>query len=121
MPFILVVDDTKAIADVMGKLIAHEGYEVAVAYSGDEALTICEDRVVDLVITDFYMPMGGLEMIVELKERQAEPFATILISGSGIVDNPALISAQKELGIQATFAKPVDHSALREKVRELLS
>lgn len=120
MNTILVVDDTKEITDVLVKFIEREGHRVIFAYSGAEALEKCEGEKVDLVVTDFYMPMGGLEMIVELKEQQKEPFHTILISGSGITENPAFISSKPLFGIQETFTKPIDFGELTATINNLL-
>ena len=49
---ILVVDDDKEIAELVGIHLREEGYEVYKAYSGKEALEIFKQERIDLVILD---------------------------------------------------------------------
>ncbi len=62
---ILVVDDDDNVRPIVARLLASEGYDVAVAASGFEALAHLERTAggVDLLITDMVMPgMGGREL-----------------------------------------------------------
>jgi two-component system nitrogen regulation response regulator NtrX len=59
---ILVVDDEEAIVSSLGSILQDEGYEVAVAKSGVEALKIYTVDPPDLMLLDIWMPeMDGLE------------------------------------------------------------
>jgi CheY-like chemotaxis protein len=53
---ILVVDDERAIQEVMEELLTEFGYDVETASSGDEALRAVTDNAYDLVISDLRMP-----------------------------------------------------------------
>jgi len=67
---ILVVDDEKSILKLAQRLVLQEGYDCLVASNGLEAITIMEETVVDVVITDLAMPkMGGIELTKQIKEN----------------------------------------------------
>lgn len=67
---ILVVDDEKSILKLARRLVLHEGYDCLVASNGLEAISVMEETVVDVVITDVAMPkMGGIELTKQIKEN----------------------------------------------------
>ena len=55
---ILVVDDEPALVTMLARLLESDGHEVAVATSGEEALSILEHATVDVVISDLGMGAG---------------------------------------------------------------
>ncbi len=60
---ILVVDDDEAIRQMVGTLLADEGYQVEMAHNGEEAIRIIRQKPFDLVILDILMPvMDGWEV-----------------------------------------------------------
>ena len=60
---ILVVDDDEAIRQMVGALLADEGYQVEMAHNGEEAIKSIRQRPFDLVILDILMPvMDGWEV-----------------------------------------------------------
>lgn len=76
---ILVVDDEQNIREIISDLLMEMGYKAEVAVDGLDALNKIEDRFYDLYIVDIYMPrMGGLDLLVRLKEIQ--PTAVVIIS-----------------------------------------
>jgi two-component system chemotaxis sensor kinase CheA len=54
---VLVVDDEWAIADWLQSLLTDEGYDVLVASNGKQALELLRRQDVDLVLSDFMMPI----------------------------------------------------------------
>ncbi len=62
-PSILVVDDERAIAELVGKLLVEEGMDVHVCFSGADALSTFGRERLDLVILDIMMPeLDGFEV-----------------------------------------------------------
>ena len=62
-PSILVVDDERPIAELVGKLLVEEGMDVHVCFSGTEALSTFGRERADLVILDIMMPeLDGFEV-----------------------------------------------------------
>ena len=64
---ILVVDDEPAIQDILTWSLAAEGYSVATAGSGEEALTRFGEQDFDVIVTDIVMPgLDGIAATVAL-------------------------------------------------------
>jgi len=84
---ILVVDDEENARIALSKILAREGYEVASACNGYEALDYLRGREVELIITDINMPeMNGLTFLREL--NRTHPASTvIMITAYGEVES----------------------------------
>lgn len=67
---ILVVDDEAAITDLLGLALRYEGFEVATASSGREALASAVEFVPDLAVLDVMLPdLTGLEVCGRLRAQ----------------------------------------------------
>ncbi len=65
---ILVVDDEESMCQYLSILLSKEGYEVATANSGFEALRHLENQPCDVVMTDIQMPkMDGIQLLKGVK------------------------------------------------------
>jgi len=84
---ILVVDDEENARIALSKILTREGYEVASACNGYEALDYLRGREVELIITDINMPeMNGLTFLREL--NRSHPASTvIMITAYGEVES----------------------------------
>lgn len=69
---ILLVDDDAFLRDMYATKFAEEGYQVVVAKSGPEALTVLKDEGdVKVVMLDMIMPgMSGIELLKEIGELE---------------------------------------------------
>jgi nitrogen-specific signal transduction histidine kinase/ActR/RegA family two-component response regulator len=70
---ILVVEDDLAAGRLITRTLEKEGYQVAIAHSGAEALALAEksDWSFDMVLTDVIMPvMNGPELVARLRRKQ---------------------------------------------------
>ncbi len=66
---ILVVEDEKNVALLIKEELKDEGYDVKVAYSGEEALDILKKEDFDAITLDIEMPgMNGLEVAGKIRE-----------------------------------------------------
>lgn len=82
---VLVVDDEKVIRDGCTLLLQPEGYLVATAASGREALDLMRIQPVDVVLCDLKMPgMGALEVLEEAGKLHPD-VPIIIITGHGTV------------------------------------
>ena len=69
---ILIVDDDPRITDLLRRVLAYEGYSVASAASGSEALNRSLERPPDLVVLDIMLPgLDGLEVAQRLRAAGA--------------------------------------------------
>jgi two-component system, OmpR family, response regulator VicR len=70
MKKIAIVEDEKSLAQAYKTILENHGYEVFVAYDGEEALEVVEKHSPDLVLLDLKMPrMNGLEFLRHLKQN----------------------------------------------------
>ncbi|HEY6084856.1 MAG TPA: sigma-54 dependent transcriptional regulator [Nitrospira sp.] len=83
---VLVVDDEEAILSSLSSILQDEGYTVAVAKSGSEALKIYTTDPPDLMLLDIWMPeMDGLETLRRV--RELVPTAQVMMmSGHGSIE-----------------------------------
>ena len=66
---LLVVDDDPRITELLRRIFAYEGYSVAVAATGREALDRTLERPPDLIVLDLLLPgIDGLEVARRLRE-----------------------------------------------------
>lgn len=66
---ILVVDDEDTVRSVLSQVLTEDGYSVAEAASGEQALEVMYENTFELVISDIKMPgMTGLELLAEIKK-----------------------------------------------------
>jgi DNA-binding NtrC family response regulator len=57
--FVVVIDDDPATTGVLRELLELDGFEIATATDGVEAMRIMDRRIPDAVLTDVNMPGGG--------------------------------------------------------------
>ena len=114
---ILIVDDDAGILSLLTAILTDAGYQVSAASNGNEAISHCRGKVVDLLITDLVMPeREGIETIRYF--RKEVPYAKI-IAISGAFDGQMLGMADV-LGAHATFQKPIRPDELLGGVRRLI-
>jgi|GEM_PF-5454111 len=116
---ILVVDDDRTIAAMIGRLLTGQGYQVTTGNGGPEALQLlrAEPEHFDLIITDQTMPgMTGLELAEELLNIRPD-LPVILCTGYSSKISPETIS---RTGIKKVLMKPVAREELARLVREVL-
>ena len=84
---ILVVDDDRAMCQLLIDLLREDGYEADVAYDGESALEKCRTTRFDLAITDLMMPkMRGIELVQRLREIDASALV-LLITAFGTIES----------------------------------
>ena len=67
MKRILIIDDDTQLRQMLRQLLERQGYEVADAPDGREAMKLYRRSPADLIITDIIMPeKEGIETIIEL-------------------------------------------------------
>jgi diguanylate cyclase (GGDEF)-like protein len=116
---ILVVDDDADIARFIEMNLVFEGFEVAVAHDGQEALAVIERRRPDLVLLDVMMPLiDGVEVCRNLRaDPMTAALPVIMLTAKGL-------SADKVLGLTAGaddyIIKPFDTLELIARVRSTL-
>lgn len=79
-PPILVVDDEPRNLELLEAYLASEGYQVALAQDGEEALAKAASLDPDLILLDVMMPgLSGYEVCAKLKEAKKTAAIPVLI------------------------------------------
>ncbi len=112
---VLVVDDDDSIRETIATILRFEKkYDVFLASSGKQALSVLETEGFDLILLDIMMPgMTGLELLEKIKASYPLP-EVIMCSGHGSV-NSAVEATKK--GAFDFLEKPVDQDRLMLTLR----
>ena len=116
-PFhILVVDDELAQRELVSGFLKKQGFEVAVAGSGEKALELFRQESFDLVLTDQKMPhMSGLELLQAVRAINPE-IPVILMTAFGSIE--AAVSAIQG-GATDYLTKPLNLDELLHRIRQV--
>ena len=116
---ILVVDDTPRNSKLLADLLAAQGFQVAIAASGPEALECLRKDRFDLVLLDVVMPgMSGYEVCQAIKaDATTQHIPVLLLAGSfeALDENRA-----RSVGADGHIVKPFESEALVQKIHSLL-
>ncbi|HBF42758.1 MAG TPA: two-component system response regulator [Desulfobacteraceae bacterium] len=113
---VLVVDDEEDFLDTIVKRLNKRKISAIGVKSGEEALEVIKDRLVDVVILDIKMP-GGMDGIETLREiKKIQPICeVILLTGHGSMETS--IEGMK-LGAFDYLLKPIKLEDLLPKLEE---
>jgi two-component system, cell cycle response regulator len=115
---ILVVDDIPANVKLLEARLSAEYFDVVTAYSGVEALALCERAECDIVLLDVMMPdMDGFEVCRRLKSNPATHHIPVVMVTA--LDQPSDRVRGLEAGADDFLTKPVTDVALVSRVRSL--
>ena len=118
MEKLLVVDDEVKIRDVIKEYAEFNGYEVAEAGDGMEAVRMCKEEDFDLIILDIMMPkLDGFSTCKEIKKSRPD-IPVIMLSARG-EEYDKLFGF--ELGIDDYIVKPFSPKELMARVNAVLS
>jgi two-component system phosphate regulon response regulator PhoB len=79
-PTLLLVEDDRALADLLMWHFDREGYDIVRTADGDEALILAEERTPDLVILDWMIEgVSGIEVCRRLRRRASTAHVPIIM------------------------------------------
>lgn len=119
MKKVLVVDDEKAIVQMLSINLKSFGYKVLSAYNGYEALELLQYEKVDVVLLDIMMPeISGLEVCNKIKENpNTRAIPVIIISAKTQVEDRVL---GLNNGADDYLIKPFDIQELKSRIEAAL-
>lgn len=114
---IVIVDDDKAIRDVLRTLCQAEGHEVVAELgSGVGLLDYVTSHQIDVVLLDFHLPgEDGLELLVNMNVT-ANNVSVIMITGS---DDPELKGHAADLGATGFIRKPFEQAQIIAELKDI--
>lgn len=113
---ILVVDDEKLLVKGIKFNLENEGYQVAAAYDGEEAIALARNGDIDLIVLDLMMPnIDGLEACMRIREFSNVP---IIMLTARSEDTDKIIGF--EYGADDYITKPFNIMELKARIRAML-
>ena len=114
---ILVVDDDPRITELLRRILAFEGYSVAIAATGNEALNRVLERPPDLIVLDIMLPeLNGLEIAQRLRAAGDNVPILMLTARDAVADRVQGL----ETGADDYLVKPFAPEELVARVKALL-
>src|SRR5258706_7818029 len=114
---ILVLDHEPAIQDILTGALSAEGYRVATAGNGEEALARVGEEEFDIIVTDIVMPgIDGLEVLE--RSRVLNPRAAVIVMTAYAALETAIAALRR--GASDYLEKPFSVDLLKERVQRLL-
>ncbi len=114
---ILVVDDDPRITELLRRVLAYEGYSVAVAVNGSDALTRTLEKTPDMIVLDVMLPgLDGLEVVRRLRVAGDQVPVLMLTARDSIADRVNGLDA----GADDYLVKPFAPEELVARVKAML-
>ena len=123
-PRLLIVDDDKDFAESIQMILEKDGFEVTLAFDGEEGLDKARKSKIDLIILDVMMPKkDGYYVLHELKENDYTSHIPVIVLTSLGEKKKGISSAEKiAMGhkAEAYLEKPVEAKVLVDQVKSFL-
>jgi two-component system response regulator RegX3 len=116
MARILVVEDEETLAEAISFLLSKEGFDVAVAATGPEAIESFDKSGADLILLDLMLPgLSGTEVCRQIRTKSSVPIIMLTAKDSEIDKVVGL-----ELGADDYVTKPYSSRELIARIRAVL-
>ena len=113
---ILIVEDEKDLCQMIAKSLKESGYEVDIAYNGNEAMELLDVENYDLIVLDLNLPeIDGMEILEEFRTFNQDTKIIILSARSQIKDKVEGL----DKGANDYLSKPFHLDELEARIRSL--
>ena len=118
LPLVLIVDDSLTVRKITSRLLQREGFAVAAAKDGVDALQVLSEQVPDVILLDIEMPrMDGFEFAKTIKGDPKYAGIPIIMITSRTAEKHRNRAA--ELGVDLYLGKPYQEDELLKHLREM--
>lgn len=118
-PYALVVEDEASLVELIRYNLVKEGYEVAVAGDGEEALLTIEERLPDIVLLDWMLPkLAGIEVARRLRSKAATRNLPIIMLTARAEETDRIRGL--DVGADDYMTKPFSMSELTARIRAVM-
>ncbi len=116
---VLVIDDDKRLRQLLSTFLKKQGFQVAMADSGQEGLTWLEQSLADIIVLDVMMPgMSGHEVAQHLKQSATlAPIPILMLTALGETEDRI---QGLTLGADDYLSKPFDPRELLLRLQKLM-
>lgn len=113
---ILIVDDEKLLAKAIKFNFEQDGYQVEVAYDGEEALKMARDKSIDVIVLDLMLPkIDGLTVCQNIREFSNVPIIMLTAKSEDMDKIMGL-----EYGADDYLTKPFNILELKARIKAIL-
>ncbi len=117
-PRVLVIEDERALTDVLAYNLKREGYEAIIAHDGQEGLRKAQTLLPDLIVLDLMLPlMDGLEVCRELRAGERTREIPILMLTAKAEETDQVVGFS--MGADDYVTKPFSVKVLIQRLRAL--
>ena len=115
---ILIVDDNAADCNLLSHLVLAQGYQVATAANGKQAIAMIQTEAYDLILLDIMMPeVNGYEVLEWIRASSWRHIPTIMISALDRLDS---VVRCIQMGATDYLSKPFNHTLLKARLSACL-
>ncbi len=114
----LIVDDSRVVRKVVRRILEEMGFACDEAEDGQRAIEACENKMPDLVLLDWNMPvMSGIEFLERLRQmEQGDAPKVIFCTTENDLNH---INRAMRAGADEYIMKPFDREILKSKFGQL--
>ncbi len=114
---VLIVEDEKALADIIKKGLEEEGYAVDVAYNGEEGLFMAENEPSDIMVLDIMLPVvDGMTILKRIRKGGVKTPVLMLTARDTLMDKVSGLDS----GADDYLTKPFHFEELLARIRALI-
>ncbi len=114
----MIVDDSRVIRKVSRHIVEALGFEVDEAADGQEALAKCDEKMPDVILLDWNMPvMSGIEFLTKLRDRPDGRAPKVVFCTTE--NDVAHIARALHAGANEYIMKPFDKDIVTAKFHEV--
>lgn len=118
---ILIVDDEPSVLKMLRKMLKDESEEILEAENGEQAIELCQEQEIDLMITDIIMPKKhGIDLIMEVKNKFPNLPIIAISGGGGVSGRFDYLEIAELLGANNILHKPFEAIDLRDAINNIL-
>ena len=111
---VMIADDDALIRRTLSSALARGGFDVCTACDGNQALRLAEVAPPDIAVVDLNMPMGGVEVVRQLKAKHGDAMFVAILSGE---DDDLKRAECLRAGADAVLVKPISPIELRRRLQ----
>lgn len=117
-PRILIIEDERALTDVLSYNLNREGYDVVLAHDGQEGLRKAQMQLPDLILLDLMLPkLDGLEVCRELRAGERTRNVPILMLTAKAEETDQVVGFS--MGADDYVTKPFSIKVLMQRIKAL--
>ncbi len=118
-PYVLIAEDEQSVAELLTYNLKREGYEVAVAVDGDEALMMVSERAPDILLLDWMLPKTtGIEVCRQLRSKPDTRNMPIIMLTARSEESDRIRGL--DMGADDYVTKPFSTTELLARIRAVL-